>query len=392
MIEGLDIVVFSDDWGRHPSSCQHIVRRLASHNRVLWVNTIGIRTPRLSVYDIKRGIEKILGWILSSREKVPLRDELVAVLDPVIVPYSHFGLVRAFNRRRVAAAVNRALRDHGMSNPVVVTTFPITADLVGALGESLHVYYCVDDFTKWPGADEDLVRTMEEELIGRCDLVVATAEDLVVRKRRAGKEPILLRHGVDADHFASGTRGGFRPSFLVPTNGPVVGFFGAVSSWLDFPLLCRVAKECPDLSFVFLGPLDTNPGELAAFQNVHFTGKVNYNELPSLAAWFDVATIPFVLNDMTKGVNPLKLLEYFALGLPVVSTPLPEVVRFSNLVYLANTPEQFVFSLREAIAERDPEKAIKRRITAAENSWERVAQHFGEIVKEGLMQKGNNNA
>jgi glycosyltransferase involved in cell wall biosynthesis len=386
MITGRDFIIFSDDWGRHPFSCQHIMGHFLPHNRLLWVNTIGMRNPRLTVYDLKRSIEKVSSWFGSHEANRSPLPENLTVISPVMTPYNNVSFVRALNRQTVIRTVKQALTTLHFCDPVVITTLPNAADYVGALGEVLSVYYCVDDFTHWPGVDGDLIKRMEELLLDKVDFVCASSEDLCRKKSRNGARPMLLAHGVDFDHFQAQV-GGAKQA-LPDCPSPVIGFFGAISSWLDFDLLASLASMRPDWSFVLVGPVDTDVSSLESLANVHLSGRVSYQELPAVAAGFAVALIPFQLNEMTRSVNPLKLMEYLACGLPVVSTPLPEVLKFAGTVYIADSADGFAREIDLALAEDSPEKRQARLEVARQFSWESVAETLSAAIESALPVKG----
>jgi glycosyltransferase involved in cell wall biosynthesis len=386
MLKGRDFLVFSDDWGRHPFSCQHIMKHFLPHNRLLWVNTIGMRNPRLTAYDIKRCLEKIHGWFSAkTQEDDALPVDNLTVISPVMTPYNTIGPVRSRNRRSVIDAVRREMNTLGFNEPLLLTTLPNAADYAGSFDESAIIYYCVDEFTKWPGVNQKLVTDMEESLLAKADFVCASADELCTRKTRNGKRPMLLSHGVDYDHFAYGVRAPVENPHNIPH--PIVGFFGAISSWLDFTLLASLAREKPEWSFVFVGPVDSDVSAISGFANVYFIGKVPYEKLPGYAALFDVALVPFVIDEMTINVNPLKLMEYLACGLPVVSTPLPEVAKYNGLVSVAATAEEFLKAIEHALASNSQQNREKRMNVAQTHSWSSVANTLSGAIESLLSQK-----
>ena len=337
MIKDQDFLVFSDDWGRHPSSCQHIIKNILPYNRVLWINTIGMRNPQLSLYDIKRGIEKIKGWLTPDTNGTKSDTGNLSVISPFMIPYTGSGAVRALNSMSVINKVKSAMTRLGFKNPWLITTLPTTVDYLHCFGEKCIVYYCVDDFTRWPGVDRHLIAQMEEKLLISADLVFATATELCNRKIRNGRRPVLLPHGVDYQHFCRESSNEIKPPVVDSIRKPVIGFFGAISPWLDYDLITRAAIARPQWSYVFIGPADTDVSRIAKLENVYLLGKVPYEQLPAYAASFDVGIIPFQVNDLTASVNPVKLLEYLACGLPVVSTDMPHVRAYAEAVYVAKT-------------------------------------------------------
>src|SRR4051812_15423211 len=148
-------VVFADDWGTHPSSCQHIFRRVAREHRTLWVNTVGLRPPRLTTDDAARVVRKVQRWVRppassASGEASNADAGLdLYVLAPPMVPWMRPEPVRALNRASVRRALRASAAKLGLERPVLVATVPNGIDAAGALGERTLVYYCVDDFTNW---------------------------------------------------------------------------------------------------------------------------------------------------------------------------------------------------------------------------------------------------
>lgn len=388
MLRHRNIAVFSDDWGRHPSSCQHLIKQLLPHNQVLWVNTIGMRSPQFSASDVKRSLEIMRGWLKKSDKLAgkALPDNLT-IISPVMIPYNNVPGVRTLNRYLVKKALGRVVVEKGMKDLVVMTTFPCTCDYVGDLQESLYVYYCVDDFVNWPGVNLHLIKSMEEKLLDRCDLVMATAEELGKAKTRGTKPVHLLLHGVDFSRFNVTVDRSLIPQAMKGIASPIIGFFGALSSWLDFDLLASIAKERPDWSFVFIGPVDTDISSIRTIPNVHLVGRVDYELLPLYAACFDVGIIPFKVNELTKSVNPLKLLEYLSVGIPVVSTFMPEVLKYSDVVRIAHDKQEFLQALNQSLQDTSQERRQARIEKARAHSWQSVAEHFSQLIVEAEQAK-----
>lgn len=386
MITNKDIIVFSDDWGRHPSSCQHLISQLLPDNRVVWVNTIGMRSPKITLYDIKRCVEILTTWLSSAQKKEQSQlPQNLTVTSPIIIPYNGLPLVRKLNRFSVRRKIRSIMEKQGMIDPIVITTFPSTCDFVGAFDERMHVYYCVDDFVNWPGVDLPLIRSMEDDLIKKSDLVFATAEALCEAKERNGNRPTLLAHGVDFEHFHAAVDVDVRPDEYQHISKPIIGFFGALSAWLDFDLIVSLAAERPEWSFVFIGPVDTDISMFNDVRNIHMMGKISYEQLPRYAACFDIGIIPFQVNDLTKSVNPLKLLEYLSLGLPVVSSYMPEVTKYSDYIAIPRTLSEFLSSIDSALEHDSKEQRHQRIEFARKHSWRSVAERLSVFILEASL-------
>ena len=383
MIEGRDFIVFSDDWGRHPFSCQHLMKHFLRHNRVLWVHTIGMRRPRLTLYDLKRSIQKLRSFAAPT-EPVNLPPNLTT-LSPVMVPFGN-PLARRFNRNSVIRTVRRRLQELEFRAPLLLTTLPNAADYLGAFGEAAAVYYCVDDFTLWPGVNRPLVADMEERLLRGVDLLVCSSPELARIKTREGLRTEVLPHGVDYEHFA---RAGIHPrrpvAGLEGLRKPIIGYFGLFGEWVDLPLLLALVRQHPEWTFVFLGTVVVDVSALAACPNVRFTGPVPYEELPDHVAHLDVLILPYLTGGRGQSITPLKLREYIATGKPVVATSIPECRLYESVISVVSSREEFVASLNALVADGDS-RAEERCCAMRDEGWDRRAEilsGFIESIKPG---------
>ncbi|MER2603608.1 MAG: glycosyltransferase [Candidatus Competibacter phosphatis] len=369
-------IVFSDDWGVHPSSCQHLFRQVAASHRVLWVNTIGMRNPTLSWTDAKKAMMKVSRMLRRARSsgEGSSTNPKVDVCQPAMLPFSSLSLVRYFNRHSVVTAVRGRTRALGMDRPVIVSTVPNACDYIESLDRSYVVYYCVDDFTQWPGLQHDLVREMEGRLVAQADLLVATSEQLYRRLVATGKPSHLLSHGVDLDLFGQPAQE--EHPCLAGVARPRAGYFGLFDERSDQRLLAALAARMKDFSFVLTGPVAVNVAGLAANPNIRFTGAVNYEELPKVIAGLDVLILPYVVNDFTATISPLKLKEYLVTGRPVVSTPIAEAKALREHVMIAGTLDDWIMALRSALAEDTVGRRRRMLGLLRDDTWAAKAETF----------------
>jgi hypothetical protein len=384
-------LVFGDDWGRHVSTTQHIFRRLAGEHTVVWLNAINHRTPKLSVYDARRAVGKVSGMVFGHRAKsgppnvngawgsgagADVRP--AAIVPPRILPWHNVGLVRRFNTRSLTRDLAAALEKIAPGErPVLLTATPAIPDVVEALDAFPKIYFCIDDYAEIQHVDKDLVLPLERETLGVVDAVVATAETLVRTKRSPSGRGYCLPQGVNYDHFATPRE---LPPDLAAIPRPRIGFAGHLSLCCDVDLIRTLALTHPDRSFVFVGPVSIDVQPLT-LPNVHLLGNRPYAELPAYVQGFDVGTIPYLLNAWTRSVDPLKLLEYLAAGVPTVSTPLPEVYKYAPPVRVADTPAAFGVAIDQALTESVSAKEA-RQATARRQTWEHRAERLVEIVRE----------
>ena len=369
-LRGRDLLCFSHDWSGDPLSKTHLMRLLARDNRVLWVNSIGNRAPTASKADISRAFSKLAAAAQPISEPEPN----IFVLNPLAVPAYGSPSVRAFNRRFLRWQVRRAMRKLRFKRPVNFVFNPAASVIAGELGEETLIYYCVDEYTEFTGVASRSLAEMEEELMRRSDLVIVSADRLYQSKAAHNPNTILVRHGVDFTHF----RRALDPATEVPEDlarlpRPVIGFFGLIADWVDFDLIRRVAEDHPGGSVVLLGKTTTDTAALESVPNIHLFGRKPYAELPAYCKGFDVALMPFRINELTLNANPLKVREYLAAGLPVVSTAIPEV-EVLGLCRIGRDADSFVREVREALRDPGPSEARS----------EAIRRHLAKMAAESV--------
>ncbi len=350
-LEGRDIVCFANDWSGDPLSKKHVMRRLAKRNRVLWINSLGNRSPRASTRDLKRIFDKLQRFAGGLYEV----EHNIHVLSPLAVPNYNSPLMRRINEVVVGTMVRAAMKQLGFTRPLLYTFVPASAWVADSLGAERVIYHCVDEYSAFDGAGEDIAK-LEDELIRRSDLVITCSTPLQASKTRINPNTVLVRHGVERDHFAKALDDETEiPADIANLPGPVLGFYGLIAEWVDLEAMRRCAEAFPQGSLVIVGDINNaniaGLARLHAMPNVHFLGRRDYDELPGYCKGFDVALLPFVKNQLTENANPLKLREYLAAGLPVVSTDIPEAVALADKgVYLAGSTESFVDGVKAALA------------------------------------------
>jgi len=265
----------------------------------------------------------------------------------------------------------------GHSNPILWFTFPTLLSACQALEPRLVVY---DRSDRWP----DYFHRDEQQLLKRADLVFATARSLAQVSREFNDNVHLIPNAVDVEHF----RRAMLPETEIPADvaalpRPVAGLVGALNAKVDTGLLERLARAHPDWSIVLVGPVlarEVPLPRLQALPNVHLLGHRPPHRLPNYLKAFDVALIPYVLDERTAAINPLKLYEYLAAGRPVVATALPELEPFRHLVRVAQDAPDFVAQVELALAEDDPSLPQQRLAAVQGHTWnQRVAMMIDAI-------------
>ena len=327
-------------------------------------NSIGYRAPTVSKADVSRAFNKLA----AAAGPVTEPEKNIFVLNPLAIPAYGKPAVRALNRLLLRLQVKRAMRRLGFKRPVNWVFLPSAAVVAGALDEELLIYHCVDEYTAFSGVSSKFQGELEEQLLRKSDLVIVSSELLYESKAKANPHTVLVRHGVDHAHF----RRALAPETVVPEEiaklpKPVIGFFGLIADWVDLELIAEVAKRFSRGSVVMLGKATTDTSVLENLPNVHLLGRKRYEDLPAYSKGFDVALMPFRINELTLNSNPLKVREYLAAGLPVVSTAIPEVAVL-NLCRIGADTESFIREVEEAL--KKPGPRVEQSEAVRGESWE----------------------
>jgi glycosyltransferase involved in cell wall biosynthesis len=368
------LLVFADDWGRHPSSCQHLVRRLLDRYPVCWVNTIGTRPPRLDLATVRRGLEKVRHWTTRSAGGREGRPANLRVLNPWMWPWVRSSLDRRLNRELLLRQLLPVVRSLP-APPVAVTTVPVPCDLIGRLPVRRWVYYCVDDFAEWPGLDGDAMRRTEEVLVRGADVLIAVSETLRAKLARSGRSARLLTHGVDLGHLGALADGPALPR-LDGLPRPLIIFWGVLDRRMDVSWVKRLAADLTAGTVALVGPAADPDPELRATPRVVQLPPVAYEELPGLAREAAVLVMPYADLPVTRAMQPLKLKEYLATGKPVVARDLPANRDWADCLDLAATAEEFSRAVRQRLTDGLPDERRRARARLAEETWEHKAQLF----------------
>lgn len=370
------LVVFGEDWGAYPSSTQHLIAALLPGRKVLWVDSIGLRRPRLA--DARRAATKLLAVARPAAPSRPVpgpRPDIV--FTPPVVPWPGSRLAAAVNRRLLGAAVRRQMVRAGIERPVLWASLPTAVEAVGTLGERAVVYYCGDDFAALDGVDHAPVLAAEARLVARADLILASHPALAGKFDQSRTR--LLPHGVDFARFAAAA-----PVRAGPAETPVAGFVGTIDGRLDADALAAAAHALPHWRFELWGPIRHEVGPLAACANLALLGPLAPAEVPGRMRGWDVALLPYRDTAMVRSCNPLKLREYLASGTPVAATPLAALEGYRDLIEVGSDPQAFAAAVARAGAEGRA-RADARQARVAGESWQARAREVAGLLA-GLPQ------
>ena len=377
ILKGRDILCFSHDWTGDPLSKTHLMRVLSKDNRILWINAIANRMPTTSSKDINRIFKKLKSFT----EPVKEVEKNIFVLNPLAIPAYGNEAVKKFNEKFLASQVKKAMRKLKFQSVVNMVFNPAAGLLAGKLGEAQTIYYCVDEYTAFTGASKGL-KEIEDDLFKKSDAVIVSAEKLFKSKQHFNPNTFIIRHGTDWKHFRKALDADTKiPDEIKNLPKPIIGFHGLLADWVDFDLLKKTAEHFKNGSVVLIGKIAVDAEKkikiLDGVKNIHFLGRKPYADLPNFCKGFDVALNPFAINDLTLAANPLKVREYLAAGLQVVSTDIPEV-RILKHCRVAQTSDEFIQAIEAALASTISREEISDSIKA--ESWEAKVDDLREIL------------
>ena len=375
-------VCFSgQDWWYHnrAHSDFQLMRRIAISRPVLFINSIGMRTPipGRTTQVTRRIIRKVRSVLKFLKQPLPDTPDF-HVLTPLILPFYGSRTLRAVNawlvRQQVLLATNALGID--LDDSVLFVTIPTAWDVVRPLPRRKLLANRSDLHSAFQEADQALIRKLEHELIVHSDLALYTSHELMrTEQSLAGDRGVFFDHAVDFERFAAVQDG--PPEELAPLPRPIVGFFGGIDDYVvNLDLLKRVAEEIPRCTLLLIGDATCPLDELVALPNVRWLGFRPYDEIPSYGAAFDVALMPWLCNDWIEHSNPIKLKEYLALGLPVVSTDFPEVRLYSDVIAIARDDDHFVELVADALDGKSVGTDQTRKARVAGATWDRRAEEL----------------
>jgi glycosyltransferase involved in cell wall biosynthesis len=291
-------------------------------------------------------------------------------------PVFHHRLLDPPESNQVARDLAGVCKAFGSRRLIVISQFPLWNQAIDELKRLLNipqvlVYDCHDWLAGFSGIFPEILAA-EEQLFRQADVVVFSAKSLLEKQLSLtpwlGEKASLVRNAVDAKRFAVSTGS--------PGPRRVAGYVGAIEEWFDVEAVAAAATAHPDCDFVFLGRVENKAALALQSQhpNVRFYGEIPYDRIPVYLQQFDIALIPFLVNDLTLATNPIKLYEYFSCGLPVVSSALPEVAQFGELAYIAGSASEFGEKVGQALAERSPDLRQQRIAIAGRESWQARAE------------------
>jgi UDP-galactopyranose mutase len=318
-------------------------------------------------------------------ERTALADGLVR-----IVPVLPAGLDAHGTRAMLAAMLDAELAQR--AGPLVFWYYtPMMLGFTTAARPDLVVYDCMDELANFAFAPENIA-AREKALLAKTDIVLCGGRSLYEARRGRHHNLHCVPSGVDVAHFARGADGRPDPADQADLPRPRLGYYGVIDERMDLALLAAAAQARPDWAFVMVGPVvKISEDDLPRAPNIHWLGGKDYADLPAYAARWDVALMPFALNASTQFISPTKTPEYMASGLPVISTPVRDVVSgYGALgsIRIADDADGFIAEAEALLAATDDTRAqwsAEARDCLADKSWDGIVARIESKLQNGLV-------
>ena len=363
---------------------QHMMNRLSARGiPVLYVDSPGHRSPTAGTTDARRMAHRLALWRPTARSAQPglWRD------SPLLVPNYNYPSVVRLNEHLLRRRLRRNELSLRLIDPILWTYTPVGATVYDRGRHAGLIYHCVDDVAAFPGVNAKYYRRAEEALARQADVCIGSSKHLVRHLQDLGATEVRYwPNPADTSAFNAART---QPKANSRQGRPLIGFLGAVQEHkVDTDLIKYCATMLPEADFIVAGPHGLGLGHSAinpsSFpKNVSFPGKIELDDAPALVATFDVAIIPYRVNGYTAGVFPMKVFEYLAAGLPVISTQLPSLVGEVEYVSIASDHSHFLSEVRRCINEPFSSAAAAARAQYASGfSWQRRVDEAVALIAE----------
>jgi glycosyltransferase involved in cell wall biosynthesis len=377
------VLCFGDsDWWYHNRghADMQFMRRFARRSRVVYVNSLGVKTPsvsegRMFLRRVKRKLGSLSRFYRDGGEGF-------GVLTPVFVPFSGGWPARGA-RAALTLQLRSMLRVLRMRSPLIWVTCPTAAVVLSRLAHQGIVHQLSDCYGALKGGQSCAAVEAERQVAEQADLVICASERLLERARDLYGKGEYVDHGVDYELFAAAGRSANCPAELKGVKPPLIGFYGNMDgNTVDCRLLEAVCRLRPEYSFVLVGDMSAEFESLKSLPNVVAVPRQLYQRVAQFGASFNVCLMPWLENEWIEHCNPVKLKEYLALGKPVVSTPFPELRRSGSLCLRASGAEAFAAAIDRALRDDHPTEQDKRRAWASQHTWDEKFETVVALLRE----------
>ncbi len=316
-----------------------------------------------------------------------VKDNLFVATPPLLLPFHQMATpIALINNLILGLWLRWTTRRLGIKDSLVYSYVPYSHLAIRILGSKKVLYEKVDDLAAAKGlVRRATVESLEKRLLNMSQLVIVTATKLKFLLGSQHDSVHVIPNACEIEHFDGTATTETEPLRMRSILKPRIGFVGMLAYWIDLDLVERIAKTKQNWQFVFIGPVSVDVSRFDKYHNVHFIGRVPYDYLPSYMAGIDVFINPYRRDDIAESCSPLKVFEYLAAGKPVVSVPMPEVLRFAPFVRLAENSDQFVARIEELLEMKAMERrklSTQLRALVKHDNWQDRFDRTRKLLQE----------
>jgi len=366
---------------------------MSRRNRVLYIETIGSKTPGFHKSHLHRITRRLSRWLKGPRRPEDMvSGHDIFVYSPLVIPIYNNRFIRKVNFYILRWTLQGLIKRLKLEKPILWFYLPTAADLIGQLNEKFCLYHCVDDWLTYPGYRNSDFEDLEKKLFENSNAVFISNRLLFEKKKMLNENTYYLPHAVEFEHYQRKFSSDKPlPADVAKLRRPIIGMVGEIAGWIDWGFLKYAAQTNPQWSIAMIGPVgyDADIKEIKDINNIHLLGYKGYPELPDYYRAIDVCVVSFKLNEHTKYCTPTRFYEHLAAGKPIVSTDFPTAREFSEeFVKIAKSKEEFVEMIKKSMTENNEALVEKRKALAKNNTWMDKAEYISGII-EGCLHSPN---
>lgn len=386
------LALYWGDWPRpEPNGTQcALLVQLSQENKILVVESpITILSPFLHR-------KKFWRWIKKPLQPDKILPNLSVFAPLLFLPYHPRLPIPTWIKKLINKLNNPLIyvqvKKFAPAKPILWLSMLHPVELINRFQHKLTCVLCYDEVSASPIFTKNqqiLIKESEAKLLKKADIVFTTSKRLYNNKIKINPRTYFIPNAIETEFIDRVISKSSNPFKNI--DKPHIGYIGKINVRIDLELIYNIARNEPCWQWVFIGPVEFSANKnliniLMKLKNAHFLGEKRYSEIADYLNHLDVLTIPFVINEFTKNMNPLKLYQYLASGKPIVSTNLPEVAEFNriypNLIYISSSDSEFTRMIDEAVKENDPKLKKQRIDIARDNTWDKRAQLISGIINE----------
>jgi len=365
---------------------------VASGNRVLFIENTGVRGPQLK--DFGRIVDRVRKRLSSLHGFREIQHNLWAY-SPAFLPFPYNSAVNSINVGVISRSIRQWMRITRFTDPIVISFLPtpLAQGLIENIAPALTIYYCANHMAGASSATKKL-RYWEDLFFKNADLVFAISEAIVERARPFTRFVYSFPAGIDEAKFMVPKEQLLTPDDIKAIKRPIIGYVGAISDVFDQEMVAALADALPEASIVLVGPKYTGTSLLEQKSNIMLLGERSHELIPAYVSSFDVALIPYVVNEFTDSVYSCKLNEYLAMGAAVVATNMREICAYERsypgVISVAAGTKEFIEKVKQSLDSPQfllAEAIERRREVAGENTWTTRFKGIMTVIDKHLANK-----